>query len=73
MKDPYDFIDWTPHSNPLLIGKPSYKPQFSRAREHYKRGHYRISKQRILFLYNLVTLLVLGILIIAAIKQIFNW
>jgi hypothetical protein len=31
-----------------------------------------MSKQRVLFLCNLVTLLVLGILIITAIEQIFN-
>jgi len=72
MKDPYDFINWSPYSISQPIANSSYKPRLSRAREKYKRGRYGMSKQRVLFLCNLVTLLVLGILIITAIEQIFN-
>ena len=74
MKDPYDFIDWSPFSSSLPLANQSYKKRYStRRREQYKRDYYSTGTQRMLYLYNLVMLVILSILIITSIKQMFNW
>jgi|GEM_PF-3713127 len=68
MRDPYDFIDWNPYNSSQLVYNQKYVQRLSFCKEEKDQRCCDISDCQRLYLYNLVSLMILSLMILVLIR-----